>query len=266
MRVMVHTDLEGVAGVFAIAQCGGGGVPPEPWARRALSAEVNACVEGIFDEEPAAELDVRDGHGAAGFDAETLTNKPALVSGKNSPNLGEGFAALFFVGQHSMANTPGANLPHSYSHEVEHYKLNGQPVGEFHMHVYRAGTVHGVPAAFLSGDEAAVAEARSLVPEIVGVAVKKALGPEEAEPLPDEEARGLIRRGAAEAVRRVRAGRVKPVRIEPPYVLEVRALPGQEALVEDFLSRGAERVDARTVVIRSDEPKAIMRGRASVAL
>jgi D-amino peptidase len=268
MRIMIHTDLEGAAMVFTFAQCGVD-APVDPQARRFLTAEVNACVDGILDAAPDATVVVRDGHGAGGIDAASLSDRAELISGKGKGGLGldASCAALFFVGQHAMAGTAGAHLPHTYSsREIEYYKLNGRPVGEFHMHAYLAGTVHGVPAAFLSGDEQAAAEARSLVPELVGVAVKEGLGREAARSLSAARARELIRAGAAEAVRRVKSGRIKPARIAPPYELEIRAMAGQEQVLEGFLRHGAERLDERTVVLRSDEPRAILRGNASVRL
>ncbi len=266
MKIMIHTDLEGAARVFSFAQCLDNANPEKRVAMRFLTAEVNACVDGILDEDPAAEIVVRDGHGPGGIDFETLTDKASLISGKGKGGVGfdSSYDAMFIVGQHSMEGTKGGNLCHTYSpDEIESWRLNGAFIGEFHIHAYQAGTVHGVPVALLSGDEAAVAEAKALIPGIVGVAVKKGFGRESAQSKSPGEARKLIRAGAAEAVRRVRAKKIPPVRIEPPYMLEIRSFEGKEACLETYLKRGGERVDSRTVVIRSADPKAILRGSPS---
>lgn len=263
MRIHIITDLEGAAMVFTFAQTRVlTGEPLKAPAMRILTAEVNACVDGILDADPGADVVVWDGHGSGGVDYETFTEKATLIAGKVAAPYGldETFDALFFVGQHAMAGTPAAPLAHTYSSKtVEYYKLNGEYVGEFHLRTYMAGTLFSVPAAFLSGDDKAVAEAQSLVPELVGVATKMGLGHEAARSLAPARAQRLIREGAAEAVRRVREGRIQPVQVQPPYVFEVRVLEGQEAGLEGYLRRGAERLDARTAVLRTDDPRAVLR-------
>ena len=53
----------------------------------------------------------------------------------------------------------------------------------------------------------------------------------------------------------MRQGKIDPVRLSPPYEWEVRVLEGQEAALEGYLARpGAERVDERTAVVRTDRP------------
>jgi D-amino peptidase len=258
MRIHIITDLEGAAMVFTFAQTRATtGDPLKDKAMRMLTAEVNACVDGILDADATAEVVVWDGHGSGGIDYETFTDKATLVAGKvKAPyGLDETFAALFFVGQHAMAGTPNAPLAHTQSSQtVEYYKLNGQYIGEFHQRAYLAGTVYNVPAAFLAGDDKAVSEAQSLVPELVGVVTKYGLGLEAARSLGPRRAQQLIREGAAEAVRRVRAGRIKPVKVPAPYEFEVRLLPGQEQALERLLGRGFIQVDERTARLVTDDP------------
>jgi len=92
-----------------------------------------------------------------------------------------------------------------------------------------------------------VAEARELVPDIVGVTVKEGLGLETALHLSPARAREVIRAGAAEAVGRI--GAIPPYRVEPPYELVIRVKEGVS--LENFLKKGAEPLDERTVVRRS---------------
>jgi D-amino peptidase len=148
-----------------------------------------------------------------------------------------------------MAGTPDAPLSHTYSSQtIEYYKINGVPYGEFGCRAALAGSF-GVPTIFISGDDKAVAEARALVPNIVGVATKIGLGQELALHLSPQRSRELIRLGAADACRRRRE--IAPFVIKPPYEQEIRVLAGSS--VEGFLRRGFEQLDARTVRKRADQ-------------
>ncbi len=248
MRAYVVTDIEGAAGVSRWEQGGrDGDTPAKQAAMRLLTAEVNACVDGILDAVPGAEVVIWDGHGNGAIVFEDLHPRARLIARGpiSAPYLlDRGFDALYFVGQHAMAGTPGATLCHTYSSKtVEYFRLNGVPMGEFGCRAAMAGEL-GIPTVFVSGDDKAVAEAKALLPGIVGVAVKEGLGLELALHLPVVEARARIREGAAEAIRR--AGEIPPVMVAPPYELEVRYLAGQAA--PPRLAGNARLVDDRTVV------------------
>jgi D-amino peptidase len=266
LKIHIITDLEGAAMVFRFDQTGRDPAPPESKreAMRILTGEVNACIDGILEEDPQAQVVVWDGHGSGGIVYEDFHDEAQLLPHRSTPapyGLDESFDAVFFVGQHAMAGTEAAPLAHTYSSQtVEYYKLNGQPVGEFGMRAYMAGTLFDVPVAFLSGDDKAVAEAQALVPDLIGVATKTGTGLESAISLGPGKARKLIRKGAAQAARRVRKGQVQPVKLEPPYVWEVRLKAGKEESLQNYLKReGAERIDERTAVIRTSDPRAVLR-------
>lgn len=264
MKIFILTDLEGPAMIFAFDQTR----LPEAadnmaLSKRLLTLEVNACIDGILDSDPQAEVVVWDGHGSGGIDYELFHDQAQLVAGRGlrAPyGLDGSFDALFFVGQHAMAGTPDAPLAHTYSsRSVEYYKLNGTPIGEFGMRAAMAGTFFDVPTVFLSGDDKAVAEARALVSAIIGVATKIGLGREAAQSLAPSRSRELIRAGAVAACRLVQEGRIAPVRVPPPYRFEVRVLPGQEAGLKGYLQRGARQLDDRTIVLETDDPRAVLR-------
>ena len=264
MRVHIVTDLEGAAMVFRFDQTRTSERTPDKLeAMRLLTGEVNACVDGILAADPKADIVVWDGHGTGGILYDRFHDGARLIPGRNAPEphgLDETFDALFFVGQHAMAGTPEAPLAHTYSSRtVECYKVNGQPIGEFGMLAYMAGTLFGVPAAFLAGDDKAVAEAQVLVPNLVGVATKVGLGIESALSLGPGKARRLIREGARRACKRVRKSKIAPVRLQPPYEWEIRVLPGQEASLAGYLRRpGATQLDDRTALIRTDDPRRVL--------
>lgn len=265
LRIHVITDLEGAAMVFRFEQTRAAEASPAKLeAMRILTAEVNACVDGILDSDPHADVVVWDGHGSGGIVYGAFHERARLLPHGHTPapyGLDETFDALFFVGQHAMAGTPNGPLAHTYSSRtVEHYKLNGEPIGEFGMRAYMAGTLFNVPVAFISGDDRAVVEARALVPEVVGVATKVGTGWESAISLSPARARKLIRAGASRACRRIRRGKIAPVTLPPPYAWEVRVFEGQEQALEGYLRRpGAERLDGRTALIRTEDPRQVLR-------
>ncbi len=248
MRAYIMTDIEGAAGVSRWEQAGrDGDSPAKQAAMRLLTAEVGACVDGILDAAPDAEVVGWDGHGNGAIVYEDLHPRAKLIArGPIAPPylLDRGFDALYFVGQHAMAGTPGAPLCHTYSSRtIEYFRLNGTPMGELGCRAAMAGEL-GVPTVFVSGDDKAIAEAKDLIPEVVGVAVKEGLGVELALHLSAAEARTLIRQGAAEATRR--AGSIPPLRVAPPYQLEVRYLVGQSAPLR--LTANARLLDDRTIL------------------
>lgn len=251
MRAFIITDLEGIAGVQQWAQTREPG-PLNEQAIRLLTAEVNAAVDGILDSEPQADVIVWDGHGSGGIDVERLHAHARFIPrGPISPPyfMDEGVDALFFVGQHAMAGTSDAPLSHTYSSRtIEYYKLNGVPMGEFGCRAALAGSL-GIPTVFISGDDKAVTEARTLVPGIYGAVVKLGRGIETAIHLSPQRARQLIRETAAKAA--ANAGRIPPFVLRAPYEQEIRLL--RNTSVEAYRGRsGIEQIDDRTFVLRSD--------------
>lgn len=77
-------------------------------------------------------------------------------------------------------------------------------MGKIGMNLLTAGS-HGLPNVFISGDEAAVAEAKALVPGMVGVAVKRGLHPHGVVLHRADETRAALRAGAARAMGLVRS-------------------------------------------------------------
>src|SRR5579862_4511609 len=100
MKLFILTDLEGPAMIFGFDQTR---LPEaaEQIARskRLLTLEINACVDGILDADPDAEVVVWDGHGSGGVDYELFHERAQLVAGRGvqAPyGLDDSFDALFF--------------------------------------------------------------------------------------------------------------------------------------------------------------------------
>jgi D-amino peptidase len=244
------TDLEGPAGVWLWRQTREGEGPAKTAAMRLLTGEVNAVTDGILEGDPGAEVLVWDGHGSGGLLYEELHPHLLYLPGQVPllTALRRDVAALYFVGQHAMAGTPDAPLCHTYSSlTVAEYRLNGQPAGEFGCRAALAGEL-GIPTVFVGGDDKTVAEARALVPAIVGVETKVGLGIQAAMHLSHPDSCRRLRLAAADAARR--AFSIAPYRVPGPYQLRVEVLAGHE--IDGYLARGAVRGGARAAVFAAE--------------
>ena len=99
MKIMIMTDMEGVAGILNHDDW----VMPEGLfylqGRRLLTEEINAAVSGFFDGG-AEEVLVIDGHGKGGIDPELLDERALLSRGRREKvwprGLDDSFAGLAF--------------------------------------------------------------------------------------------------------------------------------------------------------------------------
>jgi D-amino peptidase len=96
--------------------------------------------------------------------------------------------------------------------------LNGTPVSETVFNAAVAGQ-HGVPVVMISGDDAAIADARATLGEIEAVETKRALGFHSAASLPPEAACKRIAEGMRRALERI--GEFRPYVIATPVTVEV---------------------------------------------
>jgi D-amino peptidase len=216
MKLYIHTDIEGAAGVTQWEHGNPAGRYYER-SKRLLTLEINAAVEGAL-EAGATEIIVWDGHGPGGIDPELLHAEAKLLFGKGFPKglgLDRSFDAMFIIAQHAMNRTPDANLCHSFSSiGTSRMTLNGKDIGEIGMRVLLAG-YFGVPTIYATGDDKACAEASAIIPNIETVAVKVSTGRESAVCLSPIKSRALIRAGAIRAIQNMRA--VKPYFFPGPY-------------------------------------------------
>jgi D-amino peptidase len=264
MKAFLMTDLEGVAGVVSFAQQTYSEGRYFEAARRLLTAEVNACVQGLL-EAGATEVTVVDGHGDGGIVFEELHPEARLIHGRPlSPVWIKELAGqdvALFVGQHAMAGVPAGNLNHTQdSRSVTSYTLNGRLIGEIAQFALMAGS-YDVPVVFLSGDRAACREVEDLIPGVTTVAVKEGLGRNSAVSVSSQKAREMIQAGVTLAVAQHGANPVAPLKWPAPYVLEKRYFT--TAHLEGYYRLAAvnpsvQVVDPLTVRIRSDDIRAIV--------
>ena len=225
MNVYVLTDMEGVGGVINQSQTFSNGSGYEQ-AREWLTLEVNAAVQGAIDGG-ATEILVLDSHGvnmARNFRWDLLHEGARYIQGTPRTDyvhlIDESYDALFQIGVHAMAGTPGAVLEHTMSSGswVE-MRINGRLMGEIGLTAAAAG-VFEVPFVMVSGDDKACIEAQTVSPDVECAVVKEGISRHAAVLKPSQEVRQLIREKACAAMRNVKA--IKPFKLESPVELAVR--------------------------------------------
>lgn len=222
MKVYIHTDLEGVAGVvfFENSKTASSENPAHRQRmRKLLTAEVNAAVQAAY-AAGAETVVVNDNHGG-GYNLvfEELDARCEIIHGRPTnqpwlPALDGGWDALVLVGMHAMAGTPDALLAHTK------WAVNGgqMTLSEASMAAALAGD-HGVPAVFVSGDNRLVEEVCRKIPAIESVVVKQALGPYMARSRIPARACEMIYAGVKQALARRAA--IPPFRIPGPVTLNL---------------------------------------------
>ena len=247
MKVLVSVDIEGVAGVYHGEQTRPGN-PEYERARRLMTLEANAAVEGAF-AAGATEVYVNDSHG--GFRnmppdlldarAQVIQGKPRYLSMVAGVELG--VDAVCMVGYHSRAQGRGI-LAHTINgFAFARVRLNGQPASEAHIYGALAGA-YGAPVVMLAGDDVLREENAVLFPHAVFVQTKRATGQASGISLSPEQAQKAIRDGVAQAL--AQRAQCRPLRTVSPVVMEIATTsPGMADLFCQWPS--LERVDASTV-------------------
>jgi len=248
MKLYIMTDLEGATGVV-----GHWNIIDPPGAeylasRRLLTGDVNAAIEGA-SEAGANEILVHDAHGeskAHGILIEQIDSRARLIRGKSIyelEGLDETFDAMFIIAAHSMAGTTKGVLSHTESDSIVNMWINGKRVGEIGIFAAMAGHYH-VPTVMVTGDLAAVNEAKDLIPNIETVSVKEGRSRFSAICLPPEVTRRMIRETAVKALGKI--NEIKPCIFQPPITVRIEH---QDALTADRQAerKDRKRIDGRTI-------------------
>ena len=262
MKILMMTDIEGVAGVVSFTQQAYADGKYYDDAKRLLTAEINAAVDGML-EVGVTDVLVFDGHGAGGVHFDDLHSAAKLLHGRpTAPRsvwapIAAEYDACMILGQHAMAGARTGNLNHTQSSlAIDYYKLNGKPIGEIAQFALHQGAF-GQPMICLTGDEDACAETRELIPGITTVSVKRGLGRNCAISVSPAEARRRIREGVTLAIQTHQKQPIPPLQWPGPYELEIRYFHTDSA--DGAASTpGAERVDSQTVRFRGDDVREIV--------
>lgn len=258
MKLFISADIEGCVGTTLSAETHKNEAVYQQFARE-MTEEVAAVCEACL-EAGADEIVVKDGHGdATNIDFTALPKEVKLIRGKSGHpynmmfGIDESFDAVLYVGYHSPAGCAGNPISHTSTGNSNHIYLNGKLMSEFMLNTYTAA-LFGVPAVFVSGDEAICDLARDMVPAITTAAVKKGVGACTINMSP-EAGKELLRKRVKEAL----SGDFTKCKTELPerfeYVVNYKDL--KKAYQMSFFP-GAERVDDATNRVVSSDWKDIV--------
>ena len=201
MKVLISTDIEGVAGVFHQEQVRAGN-PEYERARLLMTHEANAAIAGAFDAG-ATEVLVNDSHGVfrnmppdlLDPRAQAVMGKPrylSMMAGVDEP----GVAAVCLIGYHSRAQGRGILAHTINSFAFTRIEFNEQELGEAGIYGALAGEF-GVPVVMASGDDVFIEEHQPLFPLTTFVQTKRSTGQTSGISLSPTQACAAIRAGAA---------------------------------------------------------------------
>lgn len=260
MRVMMWCDMEGISAITQWDQVSAGASQYEE-GRRLYTADVNAAVRGAR-KAGASEIIVVDGHGAGASHSFNNWVKEDLEPGAEyvfghrwscyvDSLRGGGIDAMLYIGAHAMSGTPDGVLSHTIS-SLSWYaaSLNGTPIGEIGIMAAIAGCF-GTPSVYVSGDRAAVSEARALLGANLGATeTKVGLGRFCARCLPPCDSRRRIELDVAETLSRRDRW---PAPYAPPKGVELAVELTSPEKTADYRNKvGVEITGPRTVVSRAE--------------
>lgn len=258
MKVFISTDLEGVSGIVSWQQTGPEGGDHYTTARKLLTMDVNAAIEGAV-AAGAEEILVDDCHGAfLNILYEDLHPAADIVRGSDEGHrpqyLMEGLDASFdlalLIGYHAQGQDWPGILSHTYlSRRIKSVRFNGVAVSEARMAAALAGE-YGVPVGMVSGDDRICQEVASWSPGVETAVVKYALDRHTARCLSHQRALERIRTAALVAVQRAR--QFEPITFEPPVRLEVSVFDPSLAYRATSIP-GVERVQTDTVAFEAPD-------------
>ncbi|MBL0142556.1 MAG: M55 family metallopeptidase [Betaproteobacteria bacterium] len=223
MKILISTDIEGVAGVFHPDQTRPGN-PEYERARVLMTHEANAAIAGAFDAG-AAQVLVNDSHGNfRNMPPDLLDARARAVQGKPRylsmmAGVEEGVDAVCMIGYHSRAKGRGI-LAHTINgFAFARVFFNDRELGEAGIYGALAGE-YGVPVVMASGDDAFVEEHRPLFPHAVFVETKRATGNTSGVSLSPAQACEAIRAGVAVALAQGKAA--SPFVIAGPVAVRIQ--------------------------------------------
>ncbi len=223
LKVYISADMEGITGVVTGDQLSPAGFEYGRF-REFMTAEVLAAIQGARDAG-ATEIVVSDSHGNG--ESLLIERFPADVTIVRSwprplmmmQGIDSTFDAAIFIGYHSATTNPRGVRAHTISSaRLTAVELNGRAMSEAGINAAIAGHF-GVPVVMLSGDDAVVEETRTLLGDVEGAVVKRAISFHSAATMTPEAGQNLIREKARAALQRRSA--FKPYVLSAPIRLDI---------------------------------------------
>ena len=224
--VYIIGDMEGLAaavrnGTEMRPPTRGGGSDHERF-RAELTDEINAVIAGAR-EAGATQFVVNEGHGGTLFRnalPERLDSEAILIRGYPKPivmstGLNPDVDLLVIVGAHANAGTPGI-ISHSFA--FDSFTVNGRRLNEAAIAAFIGGEM-GVPMGLAAGDQILTEETRQMLggSPIETVTTKLAMSRSAGAGFSPAHVHQELRAAAARAVRRAKAGELKPLSLARPY-------------------------------------------------
>jgi D-amino peptidase len=248
LKVYISVDMEGIGGVVTGEQLGPGGFEYERF-RRFMTREALAAVNAA-KEAGATEVLVSDSHGNGQnllieeFPADVRIirawpRKLSMMAGIDAT-----FDAVIFIGYHSSATNPRGVRAHTFSSAtLTRVAVNDVPMTEASWNAAIAGHF-GVPVVMIAGDDAVIAEARSLLGNVEGAEVKRSLGFHSASTLTPQASAELVAQKVKAALGRLKD--FKPYTLTAPVRVDVSFKHYRAAEALSYLP-GIERLDAHSI-------------------
>jgi len=250
MKVLVSIDAEGLPGIYSFTQ-----VVPKYSAfaeLRKIMTEVAKVTAEVLKSEGFTEVWVADSHGHMGTVVyDEMPDYVRLVRGfprplSMVPCISEGFSATLFLGYHSCAGTVRSVLDHTYSSAAFHeLRINGEKASEFYVNALVAGQ-YGVPVILVAGDDKLREEVAQHTPWAEYVLAKRSLARTSAVMEPLQKFLQELRGGISRAVKKLKDGSAKPLKVDGPVTLEAVMRSAEHADAAEAVP-GIERVDAYTL-------------------
>ena len=248
LKLYISCDMEGVVATMSGDHLGPGGFEYQA-ARRWQTQEVLAAVEAAR-EFGVSEILISDSHGnGENLLVDMLPEDVMLVRSWPRPlSMMEGidstFDAVILLGYHaSTLNRDGVRAHTLSSGRLAGVWLNEQPMSEAGISAAVAGHF-GVPVIMMSGDDAAVAEARSLIGDIEGAVLKWNISFHSAKTMMPAAAYRLIGEKVRTALSRL--DEFQPLRLTAPITLDVRFKNYRPSQVLAYLPI-VERTDSHSI-------------------
>lgn len=196
LNVFISADIEGITGFVHPTQ------DETDEAARAMAADVNAALDGIFEIYPDATVVVADAHGRMRtIPQEGIDQRATLVRGRGRPyGMVDGYDETtdlaMFIGYHARPGRGGV-LEHTFSGSLAEVSINGTPVGELELNASLLAH-HDIPVSLVTGDDVLAETVGHRLPHAGAVISKYARGGRAAICRPPEIVREEIRQAASD--------------------------------------------------------------------
>jgi len=223
LKIYISADMEGITGVVTGEQLGPTGFEYARF-REFMTNEVVIAITAAR-AAGATEVLVSDSHGnGQNLLIEKLPPDVQVVRSWPRPlmmmqGIDASFRGVLFIGYHSSTtNLEGVRAHTISSAKLTDLRLDGVSMPESGLNAAIAGSF-GVPVLFISGDDACVKEAKTLLGDVEGGIVKWASGFHSARTLTPDAACQVIKDGVTRALGRLRD--FKPFTVKAPVQLEL---------------------------------------------